>query len=139
MKARSIGHGLVAGLVRRLVMKLESVGLVRRFVKKAYRVEMPENQAGARQNETRYEAPPVEHADEKTIRLIATAQDGGISSEESRLRYERGENPGGTHHKAVHRDEGPLHLRPQYEEPQGSKERIPGKEKHMSELRKGKS
>ena len=44
--------------------------------------------------------PPVVHADERTIRRIAEAQAGGISSQESAARYERGENPGGLHHKA---------------------------------------
>jgi hypothetical protein len=39
-------------------------------------------------------------ADEKTIRRIAEAQAGGISSAESDARYARGENPGGLHHKA---------------------------------------
>ena len=40
------------------------------------------------------------HADERTIRRIAEAELGGISSEESVARYARGENPGGLHHKA---------------------------------------
>ena len=44
--------------------------------------------------------PEVVHADERTIRRIAEAQAGGISSQESDARYERGENPGGIHHKA---------------------------------------
>jgi len=37
------------------------------------------------------------HADERTIRRAAEAQDGGVSSQESRAAYERGENPGGLH------------------------------------------
>jgi hypothetical protein len=41
-----------------------------------------------------------ETADERTIRRVAEAQAGGISSQESDARYERGENPGGLHHKA---------------------------------------
>ena len=43
---------------------------------------------------------PVPHADERTIRRIAEAQLGGLSSQESTARYDRGENPGGTHQKA---------------------------------------
>jgi hypothetical protein len=40
-------------------------------------------------------------ADERTIRRIAEAQSGGISSQESDARYESGEHPGGLHGKAV--------------------------------------
>jgi hypothetical protein len=43
---------------------------------------------------------PPAHADERTIRHVGEAQLGGISSEESRAAYERGENPGGLHHRA---------------------------------------
>ena len=43
---------------------------------------------------------PVPHADERTIRRIAEAQMGGVSSQESDARYQRGENPGGIHQKA---------------------------------------
>lgn len=39
-------------------------------------------------------------ADERTIRRIAEKQAGGISTAEGVARYERGENPGGLHHKA---------------------------------------
>ncbi len=39
-------------------------------------------------------------ADERTIRRIAEAQAGGISSQESDARYESGEHPGGLHGKA---------------------------------------
>ena len=47
----------------------------------------------------RIEAPsPPEHADERTIRRVGEAQLGGMSSEESRDAYLRGENPGGLHH-----------------------------------------
>jgi hypothetical protein len=38
------------------------------------------------------------HADEATIRHMAEEQLGGISSEESRNAYLRGEHPGGLHH-----------------------------------------
>jgi hypothetical protein len=37
------------------------------------------------------------HADERAIRRTAEVQDGGVSSEESRAAYERGDNPGGLH------------------------------------------
>lgn len=40
-----------------------------------------------------------ETSDERTMRRIAESQAGGISSKESDARYERGENPGGLHHK----------------------------------------
>ncbi|MDI1450885.1 hypothetical protein [Polyangium sp. 6x1] len=40
-------------------------------------------------------------ADERTMRRIAEAQSGGISSQESDARYESGEHPGGLHGKAV--------------------------------------
>lgn len=40
-------------------------------------------------------------ADERTIRRIAEAQSGGISSQESDARYESGEHAGGLHGKAV--------------------------------------
>lgn len=39
-------------------------------------------------------------ADERTMRRIAEAQAGGMSSDEGRARYERGEHPGGLHGKA---------------------------------------
>jgi hypothetical protein len=42
---------------------------------------------------------PPAHADERTIRQIGEAQLGGLSTEESRAAYERGENVGGLHHR----------------------------------------
>ena len=80
--------------------------------------------------------PAIERADEKTIRHIAEAQSGGISSRESAARYERGENPGGLHHKAVRR-EGPEHERPSLEEPQERKEKVPGGARHIPVMRRG--
>jgi hypothetical protein len=38
------------------------------------------------------------HADERTIRRVAEAELGGLSTEQSREAYQRGENPGGLHH-----------------------------------------
>lgn len=80
--------------------------------------------------------PTIERADEKTIRHIAEAQGGGVSSRESAARYERGENPGGLHHKAVRR-EGPEHPRPSLEEPQERKEKVPGGARHIPVMRRG--
>jgi hypothetical protein len=67
---------------------------------------------------------------------MAEAEHGGLSSEQSAARYERGENPGGTHQKAVRHD-GPVHERPKLEEPQERKETIPGREKHIPVTRRG--
>jgi hypothetical protein len=80
--------------------------------------------------------PTIEHADERTIRRIAEAERGGLSSRESAARYERGENPGGLHHKAVRR-EGPEHPRPRLEEPQERKEKVPGGTRHIPVMRRG--
>jgi hypothetical protein len=49
------------------------------------------------------------HADERTIRRTAEAQDGGISSEESRAAYERGDNPGGLHQGGMSPERPPHH------------------------------
>jgi hypothetical protein len=76
------------------------------------------------------------HADERTARRIAEAEHGGLSSAESAARWERGDNPGGTHHRSVRR-EGPEHLRPSQDEPQDRKEREPGGERHMAATRRG--
>lgn len=90
----------------------------------------------------RVERPPpvaqrhVDHADERTIRRIAEAQSGGVSSEESAARFARGDNPGGLHHRMVHHD-GPEHQRPELEEPQERDERRPGHSKHLAAHRRG--
>jgi hypothetical protein len=76
------------------------------------------------------------HADERTIRRMAEAERGGLSSQESAARYARGENPGGMHHKSVRR-EVPEHQRPELYEPQERKETVPGKEKHIAVMRRG--
>jgi hypothetical protein len=76
------------------------------------------------------------HADERTLRRIAEAERGGLSSKESAARYARGENPGGLHHKAV-RHEGPEHQRPELYEPQERKETVPGGERHIAVMRRG--
>lgn len=67
---------------------------------------------------------------------MAEAERGGSSSRESSARYERGENPGGLHHKAVRR-EGPEHPRPRLDEPQERKEKVPGGERHLPAMRRG--
>jgi hypothetical protein len=73
---------------------------------------------------------PPEHADERTARRLAEQEHGGVSSAQSVARWEKGDNPGGTHRKAV-RHEGPERPRPSQEEPQERKERVPGGEKHL--------
>src|SRR5689334_10035332 len=50
---------------------------------------------------------PRPHADERTIRRIAEAQRGGMSSDESARRYAQGDNPGGTHGFRAVRHDGP--------------------------------
>lgn len=80
--------------------------------------------------------PAPEHADERTARRMAEAERGGLSSKESAARYARGENPGGTHRKAV-RHEGPAHLRPALYEPQERKETVPRGERHIAVARRG--
>ncbi|MFT3770722.1 MAG: hypothetical protein QM820_35310 [Minicystis sp.] len=121
-------------------LKLEDIGLaLLRF-------------AGERRRR-RYEvrlAPPDQRqpkaipkvADERTMRRIAEAQNGGISSEEGMNRWLRGENPGGLHHKAPRSpdeeaDMMPPRERPDQEEPQGRKERVPGGERHIPASRRG--
>ena len=86
-------------------------------------------------------APPSparqqDHADERTARRMAEDEHGGISSAESAARWERGDNPGGLHHKAVRR-EGPEHQRPDQEEPQERRERVPGGEPSLPATRRG--
>jgi hypothetical protein len=80
--------------------------------------------------------PPPRHADERTVHRMAEAERGGMSTEASAVLYESGENPGGLHHKAVRR-EGPEHPRPQQEEPQERKERVPGGARRIPVIRRG--
>lgn len=80
--------------------------------------------------------PPTEHADERTIRRLAESERGGLSSRESSARYERGENPGGLHHKAVRR-EGPEHPRHHLDEPRERKEKVPGGTRRIPVMRRG--
>jgi hypothetical protein len=111
-----------------LVARLEDLGL--------WLLRITRLQRRARREAGRLRAPP-RHADERAARRIAEAQRGGLSSAESAARYARGENPGGMHHKAARRDEGPERLRPAQEEPQERKERVPGGERHMAAVRRG--
>ena len=67
---------------------------------------------------------------------MAEAERGGLSSRESTARYERGENPGGLHHKAVRR-EGPEHQRPAMEEPQERREKVLGGPRRIPVTRRG--
>ncbi len=80
--------------------------------------------------------PPPQHADERTIRRLAEHQRGGLSSREGVARYERGENPGGLHHKAVRR-EGPEHPQHHLDEPKERKEKVPGGVRCIPVMRRG--
>lgn len=88
------------------------------------------------------EEPPESHApwqaDERTMRRVAEAEAGGISSQESAARYARGENPGGTHQKATGRPSEQMpHPRPSFEEPQERVERAPRGERRLPSTRRG--
>jgi hypothetical protein len=114
-----------------LVLELEDLGLalVRLIGARRRRAPPPEPEG------SRVARPPV-GGDERTARRLAEAEHGGLSSAESAARWERGENPGGTHHKAVRHD-GPEHPRPSQEEPQERKERVPHGENHLPVTRRG--
>ena len=75
-------------------------------------------------------------ADERTPRRQAESQRGDLSSRDSVARYERGENPGGLHHRAVRRD-GPEHPRHHPEEPRERKEKVPGGSRRIPVMRRG--
>lgn len=79
--------------------------------------------------------------DERSARRRGEQAHGGISSQEAAERWERGENPGGLHHKAPRHpgeeDDLAAPRDPDLEEPEGRKERMPGGERHMSEVRRG--
>jgi hypothetical protein len=128
-----------------VVLKLEDLGLVLlRFAgarrQRRYEVRLAPPQR--REAPAPPEPTPPEVADERTMRRIAEAQNGGMSSAEGTERWLRGENPGGLHHKAQRRPEDepdmmPERERPEQEEPQGRKERMPGGERHLPENRRG--
>jgi hypothetical protein len=80
--------------------------------------------------------PRSDRADERTLRRLAESERGGFSSRESVARYERGENPGGLHHRAVRRD-GPEHPRHHPEEPSERKEKVPGGTRRIPVMRRG--
>ncbi|MCC6554645.1 MAG: hypothetical protein IT372_16830 [Polyangiaceae bacterium] len=120
--------------MRRLRRSLRSSGLVRRIVRplsgdRLRRVRRTAEEVRAR--------GPAWHADERTMRRVAEAEHGGLSSEESAARFARHENPGGTHGKAPVREEGPPHERPEQEEPQERVERVPGGERRLRATRRG--
>jgi hypothetical protein len=79
--------------------------------------------------------------DERSGRRRGEEARGGISSQEATQRWERGENPGGLHHKATRHpgeeDDTAMERDPVREEPEGRKERQPGGERHMAETRRG--
>jgi hypothetical protein len=114
-------------VVKKIARRLEDLA-------RAY-LQADEPRPRARAGETGRPSVPV-HADERTLRRMAEAERGGISSAESAARWQRGDNPGGMHHKSVRR-EGPEHLRPSQDEPQDRKEREPRGEKHMAATRRG--
>jgi hypothetical protein len=97
---------------------------------------------GSERAPRREEAPhPEAHTDERSARRRGEQAHGGISSQEGAERWARGENPGGLHHKAKRHpgeeDDLAVERDPDLEEPEGRKERIPGGERHMSEVRRG--
>jgi len=123
-RPRAIATAALTWIVRRvedLVVLLARLGA-------AYRRRRP----------PRHPSTPVvpEHADERTARRLAEAQNGGLSSAESDARLTRGDNPGGLHQKRVPR-EGPERLRPDQDEPPERKERGHGRERHLSAMRRG--
>ena len=79
---------------------------------------------------------PPSHADERTARRLAEAENGGLSSAESAARLACGDNPGGLHHKRVPRA-SPERLRPDQEEPPERKERAHGRQNHLPAMRRG--
>jgi hypothetical protein len=74
--------------------------------------------------------------DERAARETVTREHGGLTSEESRERFEKGLNPGGLHQAAV-RHEGPARERPEAEEPGERKDRAPRAERHLRAVRRG--
>jgi hypothetical protein len=129
-------------------LKLEDLGLLLlRFAgeqrRRRYEVRLapaPQRRTAPRQGPARQQQPEI--ADERTMRRIAEAQQGGMSSSEGMERWLSGANPGGLHHKAPRRPEDepdmmPERERPEQEEPQGRKERSPGGERHLAETRRG--
>ena len=75
--------------------------------------------------------------DEHAMRRAAEQANGGLSTAESKARYDNGENKGGTHGgKAVH-FEGPEHQRPELDEPQAREPRMPHQANHLGERRAG--
>lgn len=121
--------------MRRVRRSLRSSKLVKRIVRPLSPGWLPRVRRTTA--EVRDRRATAWHADERTMRRVAEAEHGGISSEESAARFARQENPGGTHQKAVRREEGPPHPRPEQEEPQERVERVPGGEKHMPAVRRG--
>ncbi len=124
MRARAAAHAVVTWIVRRL--EDVAVGLARLGAA---------NRRRRRDREPA--APPIpQHADERTARRLAEAQNGGSSSAESAARLACGDNPGGLHHKRVPRA-SPERLRPDQEEPPERKERAHGRQNHLPAMRRG--
>jgi hypothetical protein len=109
---RQRSTGLIGGLVRGATRRIErriTGALERRYSKNVSPAR------GATPAQDRIASPA---ADERTIRRVAESQDGGISSQASAERYERGDNPGGTHGGPGREDRIHDRLRPEDEEPQ---------------------
>jgi hypothetical protein len=143
MRSRHGGRSRATAAADWLVGKLVDVGIsISRFTS-----ERRERRAQQRREPTEAPAAPAEGApprtsDERTQRRMAEAQHGGISSAEGSARWERGENPGGLHHKAQRNPEAeadrmPERERPDDEEPQARVDRVPGGERHLPATRRG--
>jgi hypothetical protein len=122
--ANRVRHALLAdGIMRRALRRLAHA-LGRRMHRAAA------GRAEFRRTEQR--------ADERTLRRVAEARHGGLSSQESAIRYVRGDNPGGTHNNgAPHLRDRQLYPGPDEEEPPARTERAPGKAKRMASTRRG--
>src|SRR5262245_35638662 len=97
-----------------LVLKLEDIGLaLLRFAGKRrqrrYEVRLAPS--------ARSPASVPETADERTIRRMAEAERGGMSSAEGIDRWLRGDNPGGLHQKAQRRPADEADMMPERERP----------------------
>jgi hypothetical protein len=112
-------NGLMLRALRRMAQALD------RHVRRAAEARIEIRRTGQR-------------SDERTLRRVAEAQQGGLSSQESAARYARGDNPGGIHHRAApHLREGQLYEGPDGEEPPARAERAPGRPKRMASTRRG--
>ena len=96
----SYGHPAIHRKQAASYLRREVDGMLTSYLSKRKRSSSPES--SPQSSPVSQSSSTSAHADERTIRKMAEAQVGGVSSEESRLAYERGDNPGGLHHH--HRD-----------------------------------